>query len=32
MPMTLRIYTPAKTAMQSGKARIKEWALELLSS
>jgi ETC complex I subunit conserved region len=26
--MTARIYKPAKTAMQSGKARIKEWVLE----
>src|SRR5438067_7164138 len=28
MAMTARIYKPAKTAMQSGNARTKEWALE----
>jgi hypothetical protein len=26
--MTARIYKPAKTAMQSGEARTKEWVLE----
>jgi len=26
--MTVRIYKPAKTAMQSGEARTKEWVLE----
>jgi len=26
--MTARIYRPAKTAMQSGQARTKEWVLE----
>ena len=26
--MTARIYKPAKTAMQSGNARTKEWVLE----
>jgi hypothetical protein len=26
--MTVRIYKPAKTAMQSGEARTKEWFLE----
>jgi ETC complex I subunit conserved region len=26
--MTVRIYRPAKTAMQSGEARTKEWLLE----
>jgi hypothetical protein len=26
--MTARIYRPAKTAMQSGEARTKEWVLE----
>jgi hypothetical protein len=26
--MTVRIYKPAKTAMQSGSARTKEWVLE----
>lgn len=26
--MTARIYKPAKTAMQSGEARTKEWMLE----
>lgn len=26
--MKARIYKPAKTAMQSGKARTKEWVLE----
>jgi hypothetical protein len=26
--MTARIYKPARTAMQSGKARTKEWILE----
>jgi len=26
--MTARIYRPAKTAMQSGKARTKRWVLE----
>ncbi len=26
--MTVRIYKPAKTAMQSGLARTKEWVLE----
>ncbi|HEY4775602.1 MAG TPA: ETC complex I subunit [Xanthobacteraceae bacterium] len=26
--MTARIYRPAKTAMQSGKARIKNWVLD----
>jgi hypothetical protein len=26
--MTARIYRPAKTAMQSGYARMKEWVLE----
>ena len=25
---TVRIYQPAKTAMQSGRARTKEWVLE----
>ena len=25
---TVRIYRPAKTAMQSGRARTKEWVLE----
>lgn len=27
--MTARIYKPAKTAMQSGSARTKEWLLQL---
>ena len=27
--MTVRIFKPAKTAMQSGEARTKEWILEL---
>lgn len=27
-PMTARIYKPAKTAMQSGLARTKDWVLE----
>ncbi|MEO1484072.1 MAG: NADH dehydrogenase ubiquinone Fe-S protein 4, partial [Myxococcota bacterium] len=26
--MAARIYRPAKTAMQSGQARTKEWVLE----
>ncbi|MFL6947205.1 MAG: NADH dehydrogenase ubiquinone Fe-S protein 4, partial [Xanthobacteraceae bacterium] len=26
--MTARIYKPAKTAMQSGTAKTKEWALD----
>jgi hypothetical protein len=30
--MTARIYKPAKTAMQSGTARTKEWVLEHESS
>jgi hypothetical protein len=27
-PMTARIYKPARTAMQSGNARTKEWLLD----
>jgi hypothetical protein len=27
-PMTVRIYKPAKTAMQSGEGRTREWILE----
>lgn len=30
--MTARIYKPAKTAMQSGPARTKEWVLEFESA
>ena len=28
-PMKVRIYRPAKTAMQSGRARTKNWLLEI---
>lgn len=27
-PMTARIYKPAKTAMQSGRAKTKDWVLD----
>jgi len=30
--MVARIYRPAKTAMQSGKAKTKEWRLDLSRS
>ncbi len=30
--MDARIYKPAKTAMQSGRAKTKDWVLEFLSS